>query len=44
MSLGGLISNHNLRNYAINHETPTGLSDTVVGIGYSRKDYVRTVN
>jgi hemolysin activation/secretion protein len=39
LSLGGLISNHNLRNYAINYETPTGPSGTMVGIGYSRMDY-----
>ena len=39
LSLGGLISNHDLRNYAINYETSTGPSGTVVGIGYSRMDY-----
>jgi hemolysin activation/secretion protein len=39
LSLGGLISNHDLRNYAINYETPTGPSGTMVGIGYSRMDY-----
>ena len=39
LSLGALISNHDLRNYAINYETPTGPSGTVVGIGYSKMDY-----
>ena len=39
LSLGGLISNHNLRNYAINYETPVGHSGTTLGVGYSRMDY-----
>ena len=39
LSLGGLVSNHNLRNYAINYETPVGHSGTTVGVGYSRMDY-----
>jgi len=39
LSLGALISNHDLRNYAVNYETPTGPSGTMVGIGYSHMNY-----
>jgi len=39
LSLGALISNHDLRNYAVNYETPTGPGGTMVGIGYSHMNY-----
>lgn len=39
LSLGGLVSNHDLRNGAVSYEFPTGHSGTTVGAGYSRMDY-----
>jgi len=39
LSLGALISNHDLHNYAVNYEMPVGCGGTVVGVGYSRMDY-----
>ena len=39
LSLGVLISNHDLRNYAVNYEAPVGPSGTIIGIGYSHMNY-----
>lgn len=39
LSLGALISNEDLRNYAVNYEVPTGHSGTVMGIGFSHMNY-----
>ena len=39
LSLGALVSNHDLRNGAVSYELPAGPSGTMVGISYSHLDY-----
>lgn len=39
LNAGVLISNHDLHNYTVSYELPTGHSATTLGIGVSRMDY-----
>lgn len=39
LNAGLLISNHDLHNYTVSYEVPTGRSATTLGVGFSRMDY-----
>ena len=39
LSVNGLLSNHDLKNYAISYELPMGHSGTKIGFGISRMNY-----
>jgi len=39
LNAGLLISNHDLHNYTVSYEAPTGHSATTLGVGFSRMDY-----
>ena len=39
LSVGALLSNHNMHNYYINYEALIGHGGTTLGLGFSRMDY-----
>lgn len=39
VSVGGMLSNHNMHNYYINYETLVGRGGATLGLGFSRMDY-----
>lgn len=39
VSVGGMLSNHNMHNYYVNYETLVGRGGATLGIGFSRMDY-----
>ena len=39
VSVGGMLSNHNMHNYYVNYETLVGRGGATLGLGFSRMDY-----